>query len=154
MIDELLTSRAIKSASNGAGGALSGALAKLTWRQDRIGPVRCDSGRSPDDLAAGVAAAVLFCDRTSSNGQIVYGGSGLSQADRTRAVRHSGIDHGVGDWYRHRGPPGACLGMAKNRLASMVEVTTPGGRREYWAAAVPCHDAIKAVRKMIPADHV
>jgi hypothetical protein len=44
--------------------------------------------------------------------------------------------------------------MANNRLASMVEVTTPDGRREYWAAAVPCHDAIKAVRKMIPADHV
>jgi hypothetical protein len=44
--------------------------------------------------------------------------------------------------------------MANNRLASMVEVTTPDGRREYWAAAVPCHDAIDAVRKMIPADHV
>jgi hypothetical protein len=44
--------------------------------------------------------------------------------------------------------------MAKNRGASMVEVTTPDGRREYWAAAVPYHKAIEAVRKMIPADHV
>jgi hypothetical protein len=40
--------------------------------------------------------------------------------------------------------------MANNRLASMVEVTTPDGRREYWAAAVPCHDAIDAVRKNPP----
>ena len=44
--------------------------------------------------------------------------------------------------------------MAKNRGASIVEVTTPDGRREYWAAAVPYHKAIEAVRKMIPADHV
>jgi hypothetical protein len=44
--------------------------------------------------------------------------------------------------------------MAKNRWASMVEVTTPDGRREYWAAAVPCYNAVGAVRKMIPTDHV
>jgi hypothetical protein len=44
--------------------------------------------------------------------------------------------------------------MANIRPASMVEVTTPDGRREYWAAGVPYRDAIEAVRKMIPADHV
>jgi hypothetical protein len=35
----------------------------------------------------------------------------------------------------------------------MVEVVSPDGRKELWAAAVAHDDAVEAVRKAIPADY-